>query len=92
MGVILFLNMGGGEMLVIVFFILLFFGSKNLPEMARGLGKTVREFKDAMNGVQYEIQREITEVQREQNLKELDEKLQQEKLPKPPEISPDEPK
>jgi sec-independent protein translocase protein TatA len=72
---LLFLNIGGGELFIILFFILLFFGSKSLPGLARGLGKGIREFKDAMNGVQYEIQKEITEIKRQDNLKELDDIL-----------------
>jgi sec-independent protein translocase protein TatA len=60
---LLFLNVGGGEMFVIIFFVLIFFGTKNMPEMARGLGKGIREVKDALNGVQVEIQREINSVE-----------------------------
>ena len=54
-----FLNMGGGEMMVIVIAILLLFGGKKLPELARGLGKGIREFKDASEGVKREIHRNI---------------------------------
>jgi len=62
---LLFLNVGGGEFVLIIFVILLFFGSKNLPELARGLGRGIREFKDAMNGIQHEIQREVNEVKKD---------------------------
>lgn len=54
-----FLNMGGGEMMLIVIAILLLFGGKKLPELARGLGKGIREFKDASEGVKREIHRNI---------------------------------
>ncbi len=54
-----FLNMGGGEMMLIVIAILLLFGGKKLPELARGLGKGMREFKDASEGVKREIHRNI---------------------------------
>ena len=53
---LLFLNLGGGEVFIIVIVILLFFGSKKIPELARGLGKGMREFKDAANGIQREIE------------------------------------
>jgi sec-independent protein translocase protein TatA len=54
--IILFLeSLGGGELMVIMLFVLLFFGSKKIPDLARGLGKGMREFKTAMNGVQDEI-------------------------------------
>ena len=45
---LLFLNLGGGEIFVILLVVLLFFGSKRIPELAKGLGKGMREFKDAM--------------------------------------------
>lgn len=63
--VILFLeSLGGGELLVILLFVLLFFGSKNIPNLARGLGKGIREFKDAMNGVQSEIRQGMYDVEK----------------------------
>ncbi len=40
-------GMGGTELVVIVLIILLLFGGKKIPEMMRGLGKGMREFKDA---------------------------------------------
>lgn len=62
---ILFLeSIGGGEILVILLFVLLFFGSKKIPDLARGLGKGMREVKDAMNGVQTEIRSSIREVEK----------------------------
>jgi sec-independent protein translocase protein TatA len=54
---LLFLNnLGGGELLVIFLFALLFFGSKRIPDLARGLGRGMREVKDAMNGIKHDIQ------------------------------------
>ncbi len=47
---LLFLGgLGTGEILLIVLAILLLFGGKKLPEMMRGMGRGVKEFKDAMN-------------------------------------------
>jgi len=60
--VLLFLNMGTPELMLIMFAILLLFGGKKLPELARGLGKGIREFKDASDGVKREIQRNINDV------------------------------
>ena len=54
-----FLNMGGGEIMVILVVVLLLFGGKKLPELARGLGKGIRDFKDASEGVKREIHRNI---------------------------------
>ncbi|HEY9117656.1 MAG TPA: twin-arginine translocase TatA/TatE family subunit [Roseivirga sp.] len=38
---------GGPEIFVILFIVLLLFGAKKIPDLARGLGKGIREFKDA---------------------------------------------
>ena len=72
-GVLLeFLNMGGGEIALIMVAILLLFGGKKLPELARGLGKGIREFKDASEGVKREIHRNINAVDIENDLKDDD--------------------
>ena len=49
---------GGWEIAVIVLFILIFFGAKRIPELARGLGKGIREFKDATKEVRDNIEKE----------------------------------
>ncbi len=40
-------NLGVPELIIILLVVLLLFGAKRLPELARGLGKGIREFKDA---------------------------------------------
>tara|TARA_R110002072_G_scaffold300603_1_gene478453 strand:- start:646 stop:906 length:261 start_codon:yes stop_codon:yes gene_type:complete len=60
--VLLFLNFGGGEIIVVLLVVLLFFGSKKIPELARGLGRGMREFKDATSGVQREIEDSMKDV------------------------------
>lgn len=60
----LLFDISGGELMVVLLFILLFFGSKGIPEMARTLGRTMRQVRDASNEVQREIQRGATEVTR----------------------------
>lgn len=60
--IFLFLNMGTPEIMLIMFVALLLFGGKKLPELARGLGKGIREFKDASDGVKREIHRNINSV------------------------------
>lgn len=57
--VLLFLNIGSSEMILIVFVALLLFGGEKLPEIARGLGKGIRDFKDASEGVKREIHNQI---------------------------------
>tara|TARA_B100000586_G_C20020235_1_gene388692 strand:- start:166 stop:399 length:234 start_codon:yes stop_codon:yes gene_type:complete len=46
---------GGWEMVVIALVILLLFGAKKLPELAKGLGQGIREFKGAVDGVKDEM-------------------------------------
>jgi len=52
-------GLGGGEMLLIFLVILLLFGGQRLPELARGLGKSIREFKKATSGVEEQIKRAL---------------------------------
>ncbi len=47
---------GGMELVLIVLVVLIFFGAKKIPELARGLGKGIREFKDATKEVKKEIE------------------------------------
>lgn len=44
----LLFNFGMTEILVILLLVVLFFGGKKIPEMMRGMGRGVREFKDAL--------------------------------------------
>ncbi len=53
---LLLLNLGGQEVILIVALALLLFGGKKIPELMRGLGKGIREFKDASNGVKRDIE------------------------------------
>jgi sec-independent protein translocase protein TatA len=55
--VLLFLS--GSDLMVIMFIALLLFGGEKLPELARGLGKGIRDFKDASEGVKREINNQI---------------------------------
>ncbi len=52
---VLFLNLGGSEVILILIVILLLFGGKGVPNIARALGKGIREFKDAADGVQRDV-------------------------------------
>jgi len=65
---LLFFNIGGGEVFVILLVVIMFFGAKKIPELARGLGKGIREFKDASNNIQREIQDNVKKV--EEDVKE----------------------
>lgn len=63
--VFLFFDVSGGELMVVILFALMFFGSKKIPELARSLGKGIREIKDASNAVKREIQKGADEVKKE---------------------------
>ena len=43
-------GIGGTEIILIIVVLLLFFGGKRIPELAKGLGNGIREFKDATSG------------------------------------------
>ena len=43
------MNLGGPEMLIVLVVVLLMFGSKKVPELARSLGKAQKEFKDGLS-------------------------------------------
>lgn len=57
--VLLFLNIGTPELILIMFVALLLFGGDKLPSIAKGLGKGIRDFKDASEGVKREINNQI---------------------------------
>ncbi|MCK6500246.1 MAG: twin-arginine translocase TatA/TatE family subunit [Nitrospira sp.] len=54
-------NLGWGEIVLILVVVLLLFGAKKLPELARGLGQGIKEFKKATKDVQDDLQRAIEE-------------------------------
>lgn len=54
---------GGWELVIIVLVIILLFGAKKIPELAKGLGKGIREFKDASKEIKDEIQEGIKDDQ-----------------------------
>ena len=61
---------GGWEMVVIALVILLMFGAKKLPELARGLGQGIREFKGAVDGVKDELKETQDSIEKEPNSEE----------------------
>ncbi len=69
-----FLNIGTQEMFVIVVVVLLLFGGKKLPELARGLGRGIREFKDASEGIKKEIADQINNFEKDLDVTAEDKK------------------
>ena len=59
-------SIGGWEVFLILLVVLLLFGAKRLPELARGLGKGIREFKGAVEGVEKELDEVVDEVEKKE--------------------------
>ena len=59
MKTLLFLNLGFGEVLFILIMYLIFFGSKNIPSLARNIGSSIRKIKDSSNNIRKEIKESI---------------------------------
>ncbi|HMS30602.1 MAG TPA: twin-arginine translocase TatA/TatE family subunit [Saprospiraceae bacterium] len=57
-------NLGGWEMVAVVFVVLLLFGGKKIPELMRGLGAGIREFNNAKNAINNEIKEGMKEADR----------------------------
>jgi len=74
-------GIGGPELMMIMFIILLLFGANKLPELARGFGKSMREFKKAASGVEEEFRQAMNEAERQ----EIAAKKPAGALPRPPE-------
>ena len=62
---LIFLSPSGGEIIFILIAILLLFGSKKIPELARGLGKGIREIKNATSDIQNEVTKDVSSGVRE---------------------------
>ncbi len=54
-GILVAFSFGPPEMIFIVLVVLLLFGGKKLPELARGLGRGLRFFKEEVKGIQHDI-------------------------------------
>ncbi len=58
----MFGNIGGSELFLILLVILVFFGAKKLPELAKGLGQGIREIRKAAKDVQEEVDKEVKKL------------------------------
>ncbi|MDD2982351.1 MAG: twin-arginine translocase TatA/TatE family subunit [Crocinitomicaceae bacterium] len=64
-------DIAGSEILLILVFILIFFGSKSIPGIAKTLGKTMRQIKDASQDIQNEIKKSGGDFKKDLNLDQL---------------------
>jgi len=55
-------GLGGWEILLILLVLLIFFGAKKIPELAKGLGKGIKEFKNATNEIKDEIEEGVKDL------------------------------
>jgi sec-independent protein translocase protein TatA len=53
----MYLFISGAELILILFVAVMIFGTDKVPEIARGLGKTMRQIKDATNDIKHEVQK-----------------------------------
>ena len=64
-------DIAGSELLLVLFFVLMFFGAKSIPSMARSLGKVMQQVKNASADVQNEIKKSGVDIKKDLNLKEI---------------------
>lgn len=75
---LIFNNVDGSEIILILVFVLIFFGAKSIPGLARTLGRTMRQVKDATADIQNEIKKSSNEMKKDMNLKGIIEDTAQE--------------
>ena len=68
------------HMIFILLAVVLLFGGKKIPELMRGIGKGMREFKDAKENVKSEIEEGMKVKDKDEELRELRQQLEQAKL------------
>jgi TatA/E family protein of Tat protein translocase len=64
-------DVAGSEILLILVFVLMFFGSKSIPGIARTMGRTIRQIKDASQEVQEEIKKSGGDLRADFNLQKM---------------------
>jgi len=57
--------LGGGELFVIVLAVMLLFGGKGMPNLMRNLGRGIRQFKDATNGIQQDLHDNVNTIKQD---------------------------
>jgi len=59
------MGISGGEILLIAIVALIFFGSEKLPDVARGLGRVMREFKKASDDIKEELTKGTEDIRKD---------------------------
>ena len=65
----MFLFIGGSEIIIILFFIVIFFGANKIPSLARSAGQIIREIQDASDDVRKEIQKNSSDIKDDFDIK-----------------------
>jgi sec-independent protein translocase protein TatA len=60
---LIFGGLGGPELLLVAFVVLLLFGGKKLPELMKGLGRGIREFNNAKANIESEVKESMKEIE-----------------------------
>jgi sec-independent protein translocase protein TatA len=76
---LLFMGIGGPELTGIIILAVILFGGKKIPELMRGLGKGIREFKDAKDNVKSELENGMNEIDKDKEIQELRRQVEQQK-------------
>lgn len=59
----MFNGIGTTEIIIIAIFVLVFFGAKRIPELARGLGQGIKEFRQASKDIKKEIEESSKDIE-----------------------------
>jgi len=62
-------SIGGPELFLILLIVLIFFGAKRLPDLARGLGQGIREFRKAAKDVHDDVEKETKKIDEKNDAK-----------------------
>ena len=67
---------GFGELMIILIVVLIIFGPKNLPKLARAMGRGIKEFKDATKGISQDVMDDDEEIDlvKAEKMKKMEEK------------------
>lgn len=64
--ILMFMGLGGQELIIILIIVLLLFGAKKIPELMRGAGQGVKAFKDGMKEAESVVKDEPKQAEKEQ--------------------------
>jgi len=78
-----FFNLGGPDLLIILLIVLVLFGAKKLPELAKGMGQAIKEFNKAKDEVTNEINKPVAELTVQKPADQQEHNPSQQTAPKP---------